>query len=63
MKTNSYYLPILGASLLLAGCSMENKSLDPSEVIGKMTTEQKARFVIGTGFAEGPEGAQATGQA
>lgn len=57
MKTiNSSYLPILGVSLLLMGCSMENKSLDPSEVISKMTTEQKARFVIGTGFAEGPEG-------
>lgn len=56
MKTYSYYLPILGASLLMAGCSMENKSLDPNEIISKMTTEQKARFVIGTGFAEGPEG-------
>ena len=56
MKTYSYILPLLGVSLVLSGCSMQDRSLDPGEIIPKMTTEEKARFVIGTGFTEGVEG-------
>lgn len=56
MTSQKYYLSMVAAFLLLAGCSPTTKTLDSDEIIHQMTLEQKARFVIGTTFAGGNEG-------
>ena len=56
MKNKRQYLPLVATALLMASCSSQNKPFDVQDIISKMTTEQKARFVIGTGFASEGEG-------
>ena len=53
-KTKSNII-LLATALAMAGCSSEMKHIDIQETIGKMSLEDKAHFVIGTGM-EGVSG-------
>ena len=48
MKSTNNIL-LLATAIVMAGCSSEMKRIDIQDTLSKMSLEQKARFVIGTG--------------
>ena len=48
MKSTNNIL-LLATAIVMAGCSSEMKHIDIQDTLSKMSLEQKARFVIGTG--------------
>ena len=50
---NKYFLLAIGLGLILTGCNSQDSSVKKIDrkLVSKMTLEEKARFVIGTGMA------------
>ena len=46
-----HLLTVALAGAVLVGCAPESKPINKEEIIGKMTLEEKAHFVIGTGMS------------
>lgn len=46
-----HLLTVALAGAVLVGCAPESKPINKEEIVGKMTLEEKAHFVIGTGMS------------
>ena len=51
MKRKKYLTPVLTAAIILTGCSSSDiKNINKEEVLGRLSLEAKAHFLIGTGM-------------